>query len=164
MTGGLNVQYFEGLNEENLIKSRYKELAKEHHPDLGGDTEAMKQVNAQYKEVLRGAYQKAGKSISEIDELFAKDLQAMEALQLVIGIEGVTVELCGRWVWVSGDTKVVREKLKIAKFRYAPKKKAWYWRPPDEKSRWNKKGAFSMNQIRDKYGSEDLKKKRMQVA
>jgi hypothetical protein len=31
---------------ERIVTTGYRELAKKNHPDLGGDTDAMKQVNA----------------------------------------------------------------------------------------------------------------------
>ena len=161
------MKYFEGLTQEKEIKTRYKDLAKKHHPDLGGEKEAMQEINNQYKEVLTGAYQKAGKSITEVDELLKKDLQALAALNLIIGVEGIDVELCGTWIWVTGDTKGVRSQLKEAKFRWAPKKKAWYWRSPDEKKKFYRgRQTYSLQEIRYAYGSDSLSndKKRKQVA
>lgn len=32
---------------------RYRELAKEHHPDFGGDVSVMQDINGEYKEALR---------------------------------------------------------------------------------------------------------------
>ncbi len=158
------MNYFEGLTDEKAIKKHYKDLAKANHPDLGGQKEVMQAINAQYKEVLAGAYQKAGKSMTEIDELLAKDLQALEALNLIIGIAEIEVELCGCWIWVTGETRSVKEKLKESNFRFSGKKKAWYWRSPDErKSYFRGKKAFSLDQIRATYGSETLKKKRVRV-
>ncbi len=37
--------YFSNCNTVDEIKARFKELARKHHPDLGGDTETMKQIN-----------------------------------------------------------------------------------------------------------------------
>ena len=37
-----------------LIQAAYRVLAKKHHPDMGGDPEKMKQVNAAYKELMGG--------------------------------------------------------------------------------------------------------------
>ncbi len=163
--GDKNMNYFEGLFEESEIKKRYKELAKANHPDVGGNTEVMQSINAQYREVLKGAYQKAGMSISEIDALLAKDLQALSALSLIIGIEGIEVELCGSWIWVTGDTRAVKEKLKESNFRFSGKKKAWYWRSPDEKQRFFRgKKSLSLDDIRMRHGSSSLKAPRYRVA
>lgn len=37
------------------VKQRYRELASEHHPDRGGSSEVMAQINVAYREALNGA-------------------------------------------------------------------------------------------------------------
>lgn len=154
--------YFEGLTTETEIKARYKELAKQYHPDLGGSTEAMKQVNEQYEKVLTGAYQKAGKSITEIDELLEKDAVLRDKLNEIVSYPGISIELCGTWLWVTGDTRPVKEKLKEAKFRWAKNKHCWFWRAEEHKS-YNRK-AMSLDEIRQKHGTHTLTSKRHAIA
>lgn len=62
------------------------------------------------------------------------------------------IEICGTWVWVSGDTKPVKEGLKAAGFRWAPKKMKWYWKPAGQRSFG--RGKWSMDEIREFHGSE----------
>ena len=149
------MRYFEGLKEEKDIKDRYKELAKQHHPDLGGDTEIMKEINYQYGKVLEGAYQAQGKSLSEIEELMAGNRAVAEALNKVLALDGINIELCWMWIWVTGNTALVKDILKSAGFFWASQKKAWYWRPDQAKSRNRKK--MSLDEIRYKHGSVALK-------
>jgi len=40
--------------ELSSVKKRYRELAKQHHPDRGGDAEKMARINRDYTIVLRG--------------------------------------------------------------------------------------------------------------
>ncbi len=148
--------YFEGLTQEAEIKTRYKELAKVNHPDLGGCVEVMKAINTQYEKVIEGAYQRAGKSITEIEELLAKDAAVMEKLNQIIQCVGVEVEICGRWIWVSGDTKPIKEILKSASFKWAKNKCSWFWRAEEDKS-YNRK-KMSMDEIRASHGSQKLNK------
>lgn len=150
------MKYFEGLSEEKEIKQRYKELAKKYHPDLGGDKEIMQAINAQYTSCMEGHYQRAGKSISEIDELMKNDENARKALMQVLLFEGIKIELCGSWIWITGQTKEVKENLKSAGYRWAAKKKAWYWRPAEQAFK-RKCGSRSLSWIRDRYGSDDIK-------
>jgi len=149
------MQYFEGLTNEEEIKARYKELAKKYHPDLGGDLEVMKVVNAQYEQVITGMYQRAGKSITEIDELLAKDSVMREKLRDIILLNDLMIELCGNWLWVTGNTKDHKEKLKEAKFRWSPNKGAWYWRAEGKRS-WNRK-PMGLDEIRYKHGTLSVK-------
>ena len=41
--------YFTGIKSFDDLKYRFRALAKIHHPDLGGDPEIMKDINAEYK-------------------------------------------------------------------------------------------------------------------
>ncbi len=149
------MNYFEGLKDEVAIKIRYKELAKTHHPDRGGCVEIMKAVNAQYEKVLTGAYQAAGKSITEIEELLKNAVEVRNALAAIMGCEGIEVELCFMWIWVTGNTQPVKDILKDAGFFWASTKKAWYWRPEQAKS--NNRRKMSMDEIRFRHGTEKLK-------
>src|SRR3989304_6711156 len=93
------------------IKARYRELCKLHHPDLGGSEEMMKDVNLEYEERLRGEFRK------EYDNETAEeyvDLEREVAFKVaeIIGLEGIIVELVGRWIWGTGDTGPVRGALK----------------------------------------------------
>ena len=65
---------------------------------------------------------------------------------------GLTVELAGSWVWVSGDTKPKREALKAHGFRWAPKKEKWYLvgRPCASKH------PMSWEYIASKYGAVEV--------
>jgi len=145
--------YFEGLTTEPDIKARYKSLAKEHHPDLGGCLEIMKIINLQYEKVITGAYQQQGKSITEIDELLRKDQALYAQLHKIIHLDGLIVELCGSWLWITGDTKRHKDTLKDSKFLWSPKKGAWYWRSEAKKS-WYKHGAeYDLFAIRERHGS-----------
>ena len=151
------MRFFEGLKEEKEIKARYKELAKAHHPDKGGCADTMKEINNQYELVMRGFYQSAGKSTFEIDELLINDALMREKLNLILMIEGLTIELCGSWIWVTGDTKSCKDRLKELGFFWAAKKIAWYWRSDERKCR-NRQG-MSLEYIREKWGSQAITRK-----
>ena len=147
-------QYFEGLTTESEIKARYKELAKTYHPDLGGDVETMKLINLQYEKVITGAYQKAGKSISEIEELLAQDNALKEKINQILSFDGLHIEICGCWLWLTGDTRTYKDFLKKLGFFWANKKKAWYWRAAENRSH-NRK-SMDLDEIRQKHGSLNL--------
>lgn len=146
-------QFFSNIASESEAKARYKELAKKYHPDLGGCVETMKAINLQYEKVLTGVYQKAGKSITEIDDLLEKSKGLAEKLCEIIACPCVIVELCGNWIWITGETRAVKDKLKQAGFFWACKKSAWYWRS-EESARISKGKTLSLDEIRQKHGRE----------
>ncbi len=78
----------------------------------------------------------------------------MEVIQKIIAFSGIVIELCGSWVWVSGNTYEYKNAFKAAGFRWASKKKMWYWR--SEADATTSRGKMSMQEIRQKYGSEIL--------
>lgn len=149
------MRYFEGLTEEGEIRKRYRELSKLYHPDLGGCAETMKLINLQYEQVSSGLYQRLGKSISEMEELLKRDKRVAEALYAINALEGLEIEICGSWLWVSGTTREHNSKLKESGFYWASKKRMWYWHVPEDRKR--RRGSLSMEAIREKYGSSILK-------
>ncbi|MDX9901279.1 MAG: hypothetical protein RBT22_07280 [Aliarcobacter sp.] len=136
-------QNVEGINEAKKI---YKTLAKKLHPDMdGGDEESFKLLNAIYTDLIEHKIY--------FSNDFKIDVELEKVISLILHFENITIELVGSWVWVSGDTKEIKEKLKELGFKWASKKKMWFYgemkgRNPQEKS---------MEEIKSKYGSETLK-------
>ena len=108
------------------LKKEYRRLAVLHHPDKGGDLETMQLINAahdkKFGELKRDYNAKApeGKKTTETPEEF-RDL-----VNNIINVPGIIIEICGSWVWVSGNTKPVKTELKQAGFRWSQNKKMWY--------------------------------------
>ena len=69
-------------------------------------------------------------------------------------MEGVTIEVCGIWVWLSGNTKTHKDAIKEAGYKWASKKMQWYFRPDDYKS--SSRGTLSMDEIRERHGSQTI--------
>ena len=69
------------------------------------------------------------------------------------GRKGNNHELCGSWVWCSGETKKHKEALKGAGFHWSQNKKKWYWHHEEPGRKW-RRGNTSMADIRRKYGSQ----------
>lgn len=67
----------------------------------------------------------------------------------------VTIDIVGRWIWISGNTYPHKDVLKKAGFRYASKKQMWYWHTQDDKSKNHR--PMSYGQIKDLYGVDNIK-------
>jgi curved DNA-binding protein CbpA len=137
------------------LKTQYRKLAMEHHPDRGGDLEAMKQVNAEYDMLfprLKGIHQTkdgetytARQATSETAEHF-KDL-----IGQLMRMDDIVIEVIGCFVWVTGNTKPHREQLKALRFQWHSKKTAWYLAPEDYRKRSRK--DYGLDEIREMYGT-----------
>lgn len=132
-----------GINEAKII---YKKLARKLHPDVGGSEEEFKSLNAIYTDLI------------EHKIYFSNDIKIDVELEKVISLilyfENITIELIGTWIWVSGETREIKEKLKEFGFKWASKKKMWYYGEMKGKSHKEK----SIDDIKSKYGSQTVKK------
>lgn len=144
------MEYFKGIKNLDELKEQFRNLCKIHHPDLGGDEETMKAINNEYQEFLKTQdFEAEGcKTSADIEEAIRNIIEE------TIVYPGLKVELCGRWVWFTGETKKYKEQLKALGCFWAKKKVAWYWRPADEK-KGNRK-PLSLEKIRAKYGSKEF--------
>lgn len=146
--------YFEGVKTIDELKLRYKALAIKNHPDMGGDLEAMKAINVEYDKVfnrLKNRHNEDADDDSRVDEI---PEQFREIINSLLHLNGITIELCGSWIWVSGETYPHRAALKEAGMRWSKSKGSWYWTAKFSTKRV--RGCSSMKEIRMKYGSEKL--------
>lgn len=149
----MRTNHFSGCYTADQIRNRWRDLCKLHHPDVGGDLATMQDVNAQYESALRDDYSKT-MDADEAEEAWGIDKDIMQQAQKVIGLQGIVVELIGRWIWLTGNTYPAKDTIKGAGFRWAAKKFAWYWhRPGDAPGRHR---PMDLESIRTTHGSRIL--------
>jgi len=68
------MKYFNSKTLDEL-KTEYRRLAKENHPDLGGDTETMKEINAEFDLAFRILEKKAPVKTSNVEPETAGDFR-----------------------------------------------------------------------------------------
>lgn len=144
------MKFFENIKTIEEIKKIYHSLSLQYHPDNGGDIEIMKTINAEYKEAFTKINASINKNIS-FDEVPENFINIINELIKMVNLE---IELCGSWIWISGNTYSNRQNLKNIGCKYAPKKKMWYWHTPESTSR--NRQAKSMESIRATYGSQKI--------
>jgi len=149
----MNTNFFKDCRSLDEVKREYKRLAMLHHPDRGGDTETMQEINKQYEQIIKNPSYGYNHVSNEAKEDFIK---FPEIINEVIRFN-ITIEVCGNWIWLSGNTIAYKEELKRLGFYFAPKKAMWYWRPKSFKSSHTK--PMEMDYIRSKYGSDIVNKK-----
>lgn len=140
--------YFDEVTTIEELKKEYRRLCMKHHPDKGGNTETMQAINSMYEARLTMLAQ----SEKNTEEAINIGKQYQEQIQKIIHLPDIEIEVCGLWIWVSGQTFPVKTQLNEANYKFASKKKVWYWKPPNMKST-NRKPR-SMEWIRNRYGSE----------
>jgi len=147
----LSILALTAIADQQEIKTAYRKACIKYHPDRNpAGLEMMKAVNVAYKFLTEISYNGAERPINEeVNSDFGDMLN--EAINAVIGLSGLNIEVCGAWVWLTGDTKQYKSEIKAAGYWWAKKKSSWYFRPADYKSR--NKGDWDMDKIRDKYGS-----------
>lgn len=159
LKGDNKMKYFQNCSTIEELKKEYRRLALINHPDNGGNPETMKTINAEYETVfnrLKDIHNKAAAEDTTGKKRKMNETagEYMEVIQKIIAFSGIVIELCGSWVWVSGNTYEYKDAFKAAGFRWASKKKMWYWR--SEADATTSRGKMSMQDIRQKYGSEIL--------
>lgn len=153
------MKYIKNVETLEELKKTYKKLTLKLHPDCGGSDEKMKILNNEYDilfEKLKNHHKnKEGetytKETEETSEQFKDILNKLFSLKM----EKVEIEIVGSFIWLTGNTKPYREEIKELKFRYSPKKYAWYKAPNDYKKRSRKN--YDMETIRGMYGSQKVK-------
>jgi hypothetical protein len=146
-------KYFTDFSSIDMVKKQYKKLAFKLHPDVGGSTEEMQQLNNEYEAAL--------KQIEYIDKTTGEtktrsyqfDKEYIDLIEKLIklNMENVDIEICGFFIWLTGNTKEYKDDLKTFGLWYSRDKQAWYYKPAWYKGHNTK--AYSMDTIRNTYGS-----------
>ena len=133
------------------IKLAYRKACSTYHPDRNpAGLEMMKLINNAYQALSDYVVG----TVTEESSDYGDEINT--ALNSIINL-GLTIEVCGSWLWVSGDTRPHKDMLKENGFKWAPKKMMWHFRPSDYKS-FNR-GNWDMSRIREAHGSHTIKNK-----
>lgn len=146
-------RYFTNIHSLEELRKEYKRLVKLNHPDNGGSDELIKTINVEYEFTFK-MLEKSDTANSKKYNM-AADEQIRDVINIIINLD-INIEICGSWIWVSGNTYGCKSDLKANGFHWASKKKMWYWHDLEETTRSN--GKTTMDDIRNKYGSETVKK------
>ena len=158
-------KFFANVKTVNELRKAFKSLIMKHHPDRGGDTATAQAINAEYDILMDNLIN------AEDDSVYAKnengynfwesraehsevEKKVKEAIQAIIMLDGLEIEVIGVWVWVDGNTKTHKEALKEAGFKWFNKKKKWAFAGKKSGGR----GKMDLDEVRAKYGSSTVKK------
>ena len=145
-------KYFTAKNLDEL-KAEYRRLVKKYHPDCGGTDEIMKEINNEHDRLFEELKAKHNAKADEFHQTTETAEEFRKIIEALLNLDGLVVELCGSWLWISGQTMKHKDALKAAGCRWSSNKKMWYWRHEEEGRRWHK-GNRTIGEIRTKYGSQ----------
>lgn len=153
------MKWFKNPGTLEELKKQYKQLALKHHPDLGGSTTDMQSINNEYDLLfsrLKNTHKTVdGKTYTASVETTETPDEFKNIINALINLEGIVIEICGSWLWITGNTKEHKEVLKGLHFRWSKSKLAWYYHTADYVKVGKK--TFTLNEIRALYGSEVVK-------
>lgn len=153
------MKWFNNPKSLEELKKEYKRLALENHPDVnGGSDYNMKEINAEYDTLfalLKNVHQNVnGETYTAKTESTETPDEFKNIINALINLPGIKIEIIGNWIWITGNTYPHRKALKELRFRFSKSKTAWYFHTSDYKKNNNK--IFTMDQIRDLWGSETI--------
>lgn len=170
------MKWFKDIQSLDELRKAYKKLVVKHHPDNGGSDEDIKSINAEYDilfKKFKAGYEhsESYKNATDRQKQAYNTVKDQKIRDMVIKLSKypeLFVEICGVWIWVSGNTIAYKEELKALGLHFARNKKSWYIHF-DDYVKYGKKPA-SMQYIRSKYGSvvvhsgeEESKNKRIKA-
>ena len=154
------MKWFHNITSLDELRSEYRRLALLHHPDKGGSTSDMQEINNEY-DLLSKTLINNNTSFSDgrrsWEHFVSEEIRTK--LMEIIFLEDVLIEIIGCWIWITGNTRAVKTELKEHGFKFSHNKLAWYWQYGDYRKRNGKQ--FSMDEIRSMWGSEEVETRRI---
>lgn len=145
------MNYFNNCKTLDEAKKLFWELAKVHHPDKGGNTATFQEILNQFEKFKPATEKFKGETESFDGKEYA------QIISQLLNINEIVVEVCGSWVWVSGNTKPHKEEIKAVvtgesyNRGFSKTKSMWYFSPSGYRKR--SKTELNIGEIRNMYGS-----------
>lgn len=142
------LKYFKHCKSLDEVKAEYKRCVQRWLPSESneGDIKKMALVENEYHGISqRTKFQDQPEDVKEEYLQFPNKVKKIHEL-------GLNQEVCGSWLWVSGNTIDHKETLKSLGLRYSPNKQRWYYRPKWYRS--TNSTPVDMDFIRKKWGTD----------
>lgn len=147
--------YFTNCNTAEELKKEYRRLAKQLHPDNSktGNAEEFKKMQAEFEKRFDsvGSVHKNAAGETYEKETTETAHEFMDLIEKLLHMDGVNVELCGSWIWLTGNTREHKDAIKALGFKWSKNKSAWYFHR--EPYRKHGKKQHSLDDIRAMYNN-----------
>ena len=150
-------RYFKGIENLQALKKMYHALAKKYHPDIAKtDTnKIMAEINKEYtllfEQLKKANNENANANVKGFKFTEETPNDFMNIINKLIHLNDIKIEICGLWLWISGNTFKHKELLSDLGLKYSKNKKAWYFSGTKKVKHY--RGSWSMQEIRNTYGS-----------
>lgn len=155
------LKFFKDCETIEDVKKTYRKLCFKYHPDIykGDNGETMKEINKEYEiafKLFKNKHKAKTDTKTETDS--KQDFETPEMFKDIINglvnCDGVQIDIVGSWVWLTGNTYAYKDIVKGLGFKWANKKKAWYWHSEEETRR--RRSKMTLEEIKEKYGCQTL--------
>ncbi len=153
------------------LKKAFRDLLMVLHPDKGGSNEDCAQLISEYESLIKRIPKKSAVEREQHKpeaerkyrptDFYTYDSDFVEALVNVMKIkmDNASVEVCGWFIYVSGNTKPYKDEIKAQGFTWQSGKSMWVWKPAWYSAPKNHK-PWEMNKIREYYSSKQVEEER----
>lgn len=153
------MKYFNKIETLEELKREYKKLVLKLHPDVNQEKDTTKEFQEMQKE-YKIAFEKVKNYHKDADgKVYEKESdetpeEFKEIIDKIILFRGCSIEIIGNWIWVSGNTKEYKEQLKNLNFNWCKNKFSWCYHKDKFVRKYKK--HYTMDQLRDKFGSQRI--------
>jgi len=158
-------RFFENIKTLEELKKAYKKLALKLHPDMNREhdtTEEFKEMQNEYERLFE---QVKNKRVFEGKEYTKETKETPEEFKEIIDhlifCDGVTIEIIGTWIWLTGNTYIYKDLIKELNFKYSKNKKSWYYTGEEENK--YRRGHYTLDQLRQRFETTEVETQKQAV-
>lgn len=153
----MTFKYFNDCSTAEEGKKLYHTLAKRYHSDNGGNDQILREINDEFRawwKIYKNVHTAADgttykKETAETAEEFIEILSKLSRHQ------GLKVDLCGSWLWISGATFGIRDQLASYGCHWSRGHRKWFWCADVKKK--SGRGHYSEDEITMMHGRKEVK-------
>lgn len=144
------------IKDIDSLKKQYRDLALKYHPDAGGTHLQFIELKKEYDQLFKQLLNNSNFNKEQKDNEIKLDEAMQSAVDSLILLPNIKIEIVGKWIWVSGDTYPIKTELKKAGLTFIKKAGEPFWVYKGVES--SGRGKMSVEQIKTKYGVHTIKK------